>query len=100
MVGAPCTGPAFDVREIPQSRRDARLGLLNNRLNQAPGGPPCRRLATLVQAYSATSRSERLRSIARKLRLRRRIEFGVISISSSSSMNSIACSREKRIGGV
>ncbi len=41
---------------------------------------------------SSTPRAERLRSCSLSARLRRRIDDGVISTSSSSSMNSIACS--------
>ena len=42
--------------------------------------------------YSSTARPARLRSCSFSARLRRRIDAGVISTSSSSSMNSIACS--------
>src|SRR6185503_17587661 len=53
----------------------------------------------LSKCYAA-ARDSRLRSCSFRKRLRRRIDFGVISASSSSPMNSTAYSSVRPIGGV
>src|SRR5690606_4953480 len=66
-----------------------------------PAGTCCRgRTAAAVLAYAVSALLERLRSCSLRNFLRRRMCWGVTSTSSSSSMNSRACSSEKRIGGV
>ena len=61
------------------------------RAERAWRSAPLRRLGVFLH---------RLRSCSLRKRLRRRIDFGVTSTSSSSSMNSSACSSVSSIGGV
>ena len=82
-------GPA-DPRPVAQATKTAhRRGFLSDHRHRA---------GAVVRAY-APSREARLRSCSFRWRLRRRMLLGVISTSSSSSMNSTAYSSDIWIGG-
>src|SRR5262245_41747456 len=75
------------------ARVDGRVGAFKERLD----APDQRKIG---KADQAASRSARRRSCSLRKRLRRRIDLGVISTSSSSPMNSTAYSSVSAIGGV
>src|SRR5690606_7350823 len=90
LVGAPQPQRGRACRAYRDHARDQRLQPF------PPGGvrPPARE-----QRAAHAARLARLRSTSVRIFLRSRIAFGVTSTSSSSSMNSSACSSDSLIGG-